>query len=138
MSAISLPGLGDGPPPQEFTPSLADLTRWAAAADDPTEFHLDAADAASHGFAGPVVHGPYLSARVAGMLTAWLGPGTALRSLDCRYRRPAIAGDALRCTAVVTSTEPAPEAGVLITLEITVEDSGGGAVLTGEASAAAT
>ncbi|MCB2224456.1 MAG: MaoC family dehydratase [Actinobacteria bacterium] len=128
------PEVGGGPPPLEVVLGPADVERWAEATGDETGFHLDRDAAARQGFEGLVVHGTHVAALLAGMLLSWLGPGAAMASLSCRYRAPALAGDRLECSAVVTSVDGAP-GGRLVEFDLSVTGPGGAVVTTGTARA---
>lgn len=126
------PGLR--PPPLEITPTMEDLVRWSAAADDYTTFHFDPDVARARGFEGPVVHGTYQASQIARMLTKWLGGHGRLTELACRYRRPVIVGNPLMCRAEVTAVEV--EAGVqVVTLNVSAESPPGEVATTGTATA---
>lgn len=127
------PGIGDTAPALRLAPTLEDLVRWAALADDYTAFHFDADDARERGFLAPVVHGTFQAAQVVRMLTDWLGPRARLVEVACRYRRPALVGDPMRCTARVVTVEALPGGGDRIGFEVAVESPVGTPVTTGTA-----
>ena len=127
--------LGDRAPSLDVTPTMEDLVRWSAAADDYTTFHYDPAVAAARGFDGPVVHGTWQASLIARMLTDWLGPDARMRELACRYRRPAIVGVPLSCHGEVTGlTESGEE--TLAVFEVSVESPPGTVTTTGTATVA--
>ena len=126
--------VGSQVPPVDLTPVLEDLVRWAAAGDDYTRFHYDAAAAAARGFEGPVVHGTFQAAQLAELLTKWLGPEARLRALECRYRKPLIVDQPMRCRAVVTAVEAEGD-DRLVSFDLRVDDPEGIAATTGTAIA---
>jgi acyl dehydratase len=121
-------------PSLETTPTIEDLVRWSAAADDYTAFHFDAEAAGARGFAGPVVHGTYQASLIARMLNEWLGPSGTLSDLACRYRRPAIVGIPLVCGAEITAIDEEDD-GRVVSFDVWAHSPAGEIVTTGTATA---
>ncbi len=120
------------PPLAKERVTLQDLVKWAAAAEDYTEFHFDAAAAKARGFPAPVTNGPYKAALLARMLTDWIGPEGVLKQLACQYRRLDFVGDSLTCRGKVTGKRVENGEHLLI-LEVWTENGKGEANTQGSA-----
>jgi len=77
-----------------FTVTEADLSAFAALSGDPNPLHLDAAYARDRGFAGPVVHGGLIVARISALMGGRLpGPGCVWHALRLDFRAPLYPGE---------------------------------------------
>ncbi len=101
---------------------VEDLLRWAAASDDFSPIHFDPAVAASRGFPGPLVHGPWKAAVLRQLVASWLGEGTRVEALSIRYLRPDIVGHDLWFGGSVVSTEVGRDGATRIECELWVRN----------------
>lgn len=114
--------------------TVDDLVRWTAATGDFSPVHYDAEVAARRGFDGPVVNGPWKAALIMRMLTDWLGERGEVERLSCRYVKPDVVGDGLRCAAAVTDQDSLDGGGALLHCDVWVENQDGVRTVTGTAS----
>ena len=78
-------------PPLRFTPDRYAPHRYAGASLDFTPFHIDSELARAIGLPGIILHGLYTFGQLAhGLLEPFGGDPRALRSLEARFRRPAV------------------------------------------------
>ena len=117
----------------EFTVTPDEMDRFAELSGDDNPLHRDADFARAHGFAGPVVYGALLVAKVSRLLSTRLpGPGCVWHSLTIRFRGPLGVGEPARLTGTVAHWSP--DLGVVrLRLAVTA---GGRAVADGEVQAA--
>src|SRR5687767_14333926 len=74
-------------------------------------YFLDANAAANNGLSRPIAHGGLSTAICMRLITDWIGPRGRLKSIDARFRRPAMHGDRLRVVGLVTDVDAnGPEA----------------------------
>jgi acyl dehydratase len=93
---------GDRFPEFRFTPDRYAAQRYAGASGDFTPFHLDPELARAIGLPGIILHGLYTYGLLArGLLEPFDGDPRALRSLEARFRRPAVPERELAVTGTV-------------------------------------
>lgn len=111
----------------ELAVTEAEIDRFAALSGDASPLHMDAAFAASRGFAGRVVHGAYLGA-LASRLVGMMLPGRngLLLGTNLLFATPVIAGTRIRVSATVEQLSAAVESAVL---RLAVTEAAGGAPL---------
>ena len=94
--------IGSELPSLELPPiSRTTLAYFAGSSGDRNPIHLDIDHARSAGHPDVFVHGMFVMASAARLLTAWAGP-TALRSLEARFMAITQVGERLRCSARIT------------------------------------
>ena len=84
------------------TPDRYLTYRYAGASGDFNPIHIDEEFARSVGLPGRILHGLWTMAQVARAVTGAAGDPAALRSLDVRFRGPALPGQEITVTASVT------------------------------------
>ena len=95
---------GNAFPEFRTTPDRYAAQRYAGASLDFTPFHLDGDLAQAIGLPGIILHGLYTYGQLAhGLLEPFGGDPRALRSLEARFRRPAVPEAELAVTGVVES-----------------------------------
>ena len=129
------PYIQDVEPGQQFTPlvkrpATRQLVMYAGASGDFYEIHYDKDYALAQRLPGVIVHGALKSAFLGQLVTDWMGPEGALRSLSVRYREMDVPGDTLTCRGKVRQKDV--RAGT-VTCEIWLENSAGVKTTTGEA-----
>jgi acyl dehydratase len=110
--------------------SAVDLALYAAASGDLNPLHLDVDVARAAGFERPIAHGMRTMATTGRLFTEHFG-ATALRALNTRFVGTAQLGDVLMLRATLTHVDNA-----IATYEVTVQTSGGAAVVNGNARVA--
>jgi acyl dehydratase len=111
-------------------PTTRQLVQYAGASGDFYEIHYDKDFALAQGLPGVIIHGALKSAFLAQLVTDWMGPKGALRSLSVRYRDMDVPGDTLTCRGTVVEVDPA--AGT-VRCELSLENGQGKPTTTGEA-----
>jgi len=114
--------------------TLDEVVRWTAAIDDYSPIHYDPAVAAQRGFEGPIVNGPWKSALLMRMLTAWLGDRGTVERLECRYEHADVVGSPLVAVGKVTQAAERPDASTALECEVWVENEHGVRSVTGTAT----
>lgn len=106
----------------EFSITAADMETFAALSGDRNPLHSDAELAQSKGFAGPVVYGGLLIAKISGLLGEDLpGPGTVWTGLKLDFRKPLYVEEQARLSGRVSHVSQATRS-VTIDLKIETDD----------------
>ena len=107
-----------------------DVARFAALSGDDSPLHFDAAFAQRHGFAGPLVHGALLFARVSQLVGVGLpGPNSVLERCDLAFRAPCYAPCEIELVARVRQISEA--VGSLL-IDVTIVDAAGQLLASGK------
>jgi len=115
----------------ERTVTAADIDAFARATGDVNPIHLDEAYAAGTRFGRRIAHGMLAASYVSSLLASRLpGPGSVYLSQTLKFTKPVFIGDTLTVSATITAYRPARG---VVTLETTVTNQRGEAVLLGEA-----
>jgi len=115
----------------ERTVTAADIDAFARATGDVNPIHLDEAYAAGTRFGRRIAHGMLAASYVSSLLASRLpGPGSVYLSQTLKFTKPVFIGDTLTVSAKITAYRPARG---VVTLETTVTNQRGEAVLLGEA-----
>lgn len=126
-AAIASVALGDRLTALSRTVSQEQINRYAEASGDFNPIHVDPAFAVSVGLPGSIAHGLLEMGILAEAITRWAGGSAALKSLQCRFSKPLLAGDTITFTGTVVDVDD--EQG-LATLEVQALSSRGDRVLT--------
>jgi acyl dehydratase len=119
--------VGDELPPQTRTVTQEQIDAYAEASGDFNPIHVDPDFAAAVGLPGTIAHGLFEMGILARAITRWAGDPGALRSLEVRFSKPLVSGDAITCAGRVVAVDR--EQG-LATLEVEATSSRGERVLT--------
>jgi len=119
--------VGDELAPHSRTVTQAEIDRYAEASGDHNPIHVDREFALSVGLPGAIAHGLLEMGILADAVTRWAGPGSELKSLECRFSKPLVSGDTITCTGTVVDVD---EAQSLATLAVEALSSRGDRVLT--------
>jgi len=103
------------------------ITAYAEASGDPNPIHVDADFARSVGLPGTVAHGMLSMGILTEAVTQWAGGADRLAAISCRFSKPLLPGDTLRCRGRVVEVNQ--EAGTAI-LELDAVSDRGDRVLT--------
>lgn len=136
MSGMATPyQVGFAPPALSFPPiDLPVLRRYAEASGDHEPVHVESAFAKSVGFDDVIAHGLLVMAWQGRVVTDWVG-SAQLRAWSVRFAAVINRGDALTCTARITSIYDA-EGEQRADLELRTTDATGAVKLTGAATVA--
>jgi acyl dehydratase len=114
-------------PPVTRTVTQEQIDAYAEASGDFNPIHVDPEFARAVGLPGTIAHGLLEMGILAEAVSGWAGGRAKLRSLECRFSKPLLAGDTITCTGtVVTVDEPEGVA----TLELSALSDRGERVLT--------
>ncbi len=129
MTEVTLPAVkaGDQLRPLSRMVSQQQINAYAEASGDFNPIHVDAEFATSVGLPGAIAHGLLEMGILADAISRWAGGSAALRSLECRFSKPLVAGDTITCTGNVLTVDD--EQG-LATLAVEAVSSRGERVLT--------
>lgn len=129
MSQLTVPAMnvGDELPPLTRAVTQEQIKEYAEASGDFNPIHVDPDFATSVGLPGAIAHGLFEMGILAGAITRWRGDPSALRSLEVRFSKPLVAGDAITCSGRVVAVDG--ERG-LATLDVEATSSRGERVLT--------
>ncbi len=119
--------VGDTIAPLTRSVSQEQIGSYAEASGDFNPIHVDPEFAASVGLPGAIAHGLLEMGILADAIGRWAGGAAALTSLEVRFSKPLVAGDAITCTGRVVAVDD--EQG-LATLEVEAVSSRGERVLT--------
>jgi 3-hydroxybutyryl-CoA dehydratase len=113
----------------EATPEAVDA--FADLSGDVAPVHMDAAFAASRGFAGRVAHGLLIGAWISRLVGTRLpGAGGLLTSIELEFRRPVVPPQRLRVRAEITGVSRGTGQ---VALRVAVEDAAGDIFVLGRA-----
>jgi acyl dehydratase len=126
-SATTPVRVGDTLTPLTRTVAQEQITAYAEASGDFNPIHVDPEFATSVGLPGAIAHGLLEMGILADAISRWAGRGDAMASLEVRFSKPLVAGDAITCTGTVVAVDD--EQG-LATLEVEAVSSRGERVLT--------
>src|ERR1700730_3354657 len=113
------------------TTGFHNWNRYAAVNSEFVDIHMDDEAGRAAGFPGAVGMGNLTLAWLHAMFRAWLGDQGRLISLSAQFRAPALKGDTITCTAVVTAVAPG-ERGTVVDLDIVAENQRGEPVMPGK------
>ena len=125
--ALSSVQVGDRLAPLRRTVAQTQIDAYAEASGDHNPIHVDADFAQSVGLPGAIAHGLLEMGILAEALAVWAGGADRLQSLQVRFSKPLVAGDAITCTGTVTAVD---EAQGRATLEVEATSDRGERVLT--------
>lgn len=125
--AISSVSVGDAISSLTRTVSQEQIDSYAEASGDFNPIHVDPDFAVSVGLPGAIAHGLLEMGILADAIGRWAGSSTALQSLEVRFSKPLVAGDAITCTGRVLAVD---EERGMATLEVEAVSSSGERVLT--------
>jgi len=127
VPAVSSLRVGDEVTPLTRTVNQDQINAYAEASGDFNPIHVDADFARSVGLPGAIAHGLLSLGIVADALSRWAGSSEALRSLECRFSKPLVAGDSITVTGRVVDVN---EQEGIATLQVEAMSSRGEHVLT--------
>ncbi len=123
--------IGDEIGPLTYTPTLADIQRYAAEVQMVDQRFMSQEIARQRGFQHAIVPGPLSATFLVRLLTTHF-PGWRLQNLTISFRAPVRHGDSLTCLGTVTQTEE--QAGTpLIHCDLLAENTNGDRCLVGTA-----
>jgi acyl dehydratase len=125
--------VGDRVPAFRRTAGFHNWNRYAAVNSEFVDIHMDDDAGRAAGFPGAVGMGNLTLAWLHAMFRAWLGDQGRLLSLSAQFRAPALKGDTVTCSAVVTAVAVTEE-GTRVDLDILAENQRGEAVMPGTAT----
>ena len=97
--------IGDRLPDVVMTPTPLQLFRYSAVTWNAHRVHYDQGWAAHEGHSGLLVHSHLHAANALRAVTVGLGPDWRIARASYRIVRPAVAGDTLTATAVITAVD---------------------------------
>jgi acyl dehydratase len=127
--------LGSEIPPLTITPTAVHLFLFSAITWNAHRIHYDVPYAASEGYPGLVIHGPFQGTLLARLITRWLGDAGVLRRLSYSHRGIALLGDTLTCRGKVVKKYE-EDVVPMIDLTLTVETHKGEITTPGRATVA--
>ena len=113
-------------PTVERAVTRAQVEAYAEATGDDNPLHLDDDFARAAGLPGAICHGMLEMAMVAEAVISWTGPDMRPLELSCRFSRPLLVGDSLRCGARIESVD---SDAATLTLDLTATSGSGERVL---------
>jgi acyl dehydratase len=119
--------VGDAMTALERRVTQAQINAYAEASGDFNPIHVDEEFARSVGLPGTIAHGLLEMGILAEAVARWAGGSEHLLSLDCRFSKPLLAGQTIRCAGNVVAVD---EAEGIASLEVEAVSDSGERVLT--------
>jgi len=120
-------------PPFRRTTGFHNWNRYAAVNSEFVDIHMDDSAGQAAGFPGAVGMGNLTLAWLHAMFREWLGAQGRLVSLSGQFRSPALKGDTITCSAVVTSVS-ATDDRTRVELDVAAKNERGETLLPGKAT----
>ena len=125
--AVSSPAVGDQLTSLSRAVTQEQIDAYAEASGDHNPIHVDPDFARSVGLPGTIAHGLLEMGILAEAISRWAGGNENVRSLECRFNKPLLAGDTIICSGHVVAVDA--DQGIA-TLEVEAASDRGERVLT--------